>query len=66
VLGARIAGMAAPFLQPAMESTQAVIERIEQVKQEIRITLFLLGKSNLQEVWLNKHLIVDLAEGSRR
>lgn len=66
VLGARIAGMAAPFLQPTMESTQAVIDRIEQIKQEIRITLFLLGKPNLQDVWLNKHLIVDLAEGSRR
>ncbi len=66
VLGARIAGMAAPFLQPAMESTQAVIDRIEQVKQEIRISLFLMGKPSLKDVWLNKHLIVDLAEGSRR
>lgn len=66
VMGARIAGIAAPFLQPAMESTQAVIDRIEHIKQEIRIAMFLMGKVNLQEIWLNNHLIVELAEGSRR
>jgi isopentenyl-diphosphate delta-isomerase len=65
VLGARIAGMAAPFLQPAMESTQAVIDRIEQIKQEIRITLFLLGKINLKQLWLNDNLMIDCAEGKR-
>lgn len=63
-LGARIAGMAAPFLQPAMESTQAVIDVIEQIKQEIRISLFLLGKQNLNAIWLNNNLIVDIAEGN--
>lgn len=65
VLGARIAGMAAPFLKPAMESTQAVIDVIEQIKQEIRITLFLLGKNKISDVWLNDGLMVDIAEGSR-
>ncbi len=64
VLGARIAGMAAPFLQPAMESTQAVIDVIEQIKQEIRISLFLLGKQNIDAIWLNNNLIVDVAEGN--
>lgn len=66
VLGARMTSMAAPFLQPAMESTQAVIDRIEQLKQEMRIALFLLGKPTLEDCWLADHLVVNLAEGRQQ
>jgi isopentenyl-diphosphate delta-isomerase len=66
VLGARIGGMAAPFLQPAMESTQAVIHTIEQIAQEIRIAMFLLGETQLDAIRLNDSLIIDLPEGAYR
>jgi isopentenyl-diphosphate delta-isomerase len=66
ILGARIAGMAAPFLKPAMESTQAVIQTIEQIAQEMRIALFLLGETNLNAIWLNDNLLIDLPEGGHR
>lgn len=66
VLGARIGGMAAPFLQPAMESTQAVIQTIEQIAQEIRIAMFLLGESHLDAIRLNDSLMIDLSEGAYR
>jgi isopentenyl-diphosphate delta-isomerase len=64
ILGARIGGMAAPFLQPAMESTQAVIQTIEQIAQEIKIAMFLLGETKLDAVRLNNSLIIDLLEGA--
>lgn len=64
ILGARLAGMAAPFVQPAMESTQAVIDHIQRIAQEIRITLFLLGARTLEDVWLHDRLMVSLPEAS--
>jgi isopentenyl-diphosphate delta-isomerase len=65
VLGARIAGMAAPFLKPAMESTQAVIETIEQIAQEVKITMLLLGETTLNAIWLNDDFIIDFPEGGQ-
>jgi isopentenyl-diphosphate delta-isomerase len=66
VLGARLAGMAAPFLKPAMESTQAVIDVIEQIATEIRVAIFLMGKTQLDDVWLNDALRIEIPEGSYR
>jgi isopentenyl-diphosphate delta-isomerase len=66
VLGAHIAGMAAPFLKPAMESTHAVIQTIEQIAQEIRIALLLLGETNINAIRLNDSLIIDIPEGAHR
>jgi isopentenyl-diphosphate delta-isomerase len=57
ILGARMAGLAAPLLKPAMTSTQAVIDQIEQIKRDIRIAVFLLGGRSLEDIWLAKHLI---------
>lgn len=66
VMGARMAGLAAPFLQPALESTKAVIHVIEQIKQDMRISLFLMGQRQLQDVWCQDALLIDLPEGSYR
>lgn len=43
VLGASLCGLASPFLRPAMTSTQAVIQVIEQLEREFRTAMFLLG-----------------------
>ncbi|MCS6772090.1 MAG: type 2 isopentenyl-diphosphate Delta-isomerase [Kiritimatiellae bacterium] len=43
VLGASLCGLAAPFLQPALKSAEAVEEEIERLRREFRIALFLLG-----------------------
>jgi len=64
ILGAKVAGIAAPFLQPAMESTDAVIHTIEQIKRDMRIALFLMGKTHLQDIWLNDTLFFNMNDGS--
>ena len=56
-LGAQIGGMARPFLIAANQSTQTVINLIDQVATEIRICMFLSGVmtiSSLQQAQLSK------------
>ena len=48
LLGAELCGLAAPFLQPAMESPEAVIRVIERLRREFQTGLFLLGCKNLR------------------
>lgn len=43
VLGASLCGMAAPFLEPARKSADAVIDVIAMLKREFTTALFLLG-----------------------
>lgn len=54
-LGAQMAGMALPFLRPAMASAEAVIETIEKLKGELIRTLFLTGISDVGSI--NRELI---------
>ncbi|HEX2252986.1 MAG TPA: type 2 isopentenyl-diphosphate Delta-isomerase [Thermoanaerobaculia bacterium] len=49
-LGADLAGMAWPFLAAATESSQRVVERIERVVRELRITMFCLGARTIAEL----------------
>ncbi len=49
-LGADLAGLAYPFLEPATRSAEAVAERIDQLVAELRITMFCLGVRNLAEL----------------
>ena len=56
-LGAQFGGMARPFLMAANESTEKVMNLIEQIANEIRICMFLNGAltiSSLQQVQLKK------------
>jgi isopentenyl diphosphate isomerase/L-lactate dehydrogenase-like FMN-dependent dehydrogenase len=46
-----------------MESTDAVIHTIEQIKRDIRIALFLMGKTRLQDIWLNDALFFNMNDG---
>ena len=59
VLGASLAGMASPFLKPAMESPEKVIEVIERIKREFITAMFLMGVSSVDELYLNDELIID-------
>jgi len=49
-LGARLGGMASPFLRAAVHSVKEVVDLIEQTTQEIRVCMFAAGASNLQEL----------------
>ncbi len=46
-LGACMGGMAGQFLKAATQSTEAVIQLIEEIREEIRITMFGVGAANL-------------------
>ncbi len=59
ILGAALCGVARPFLKPAMESAQRVIEVIERIRREFIITLFLLGAQNVKQIHHNKTLILN-------
>jgi isopentenyl-diphosphate Delta-isomerase len=46
-LGADVASVAHPFLEPAARSVQAVVDRIEQFMFELRLAMFATGSANL-------------------
>lgn len=49
-LGATVSALAQPFLAPAMESTEAVIEKVNVLKEQLRWAMFLTGSSNLENL----------------
>ncbi|MAH73186.1 MAG: type 2 isopentenyl-diphosphate Delta-isomerase [Cellvibrionales bacterium TMED49] len=49
-LGAKMAAIAQPFLSPAIDSSSAVVEKIEIVSEQIKRTMFLTGKISLEEL----------------
>ncbi|MBI3733237.1 MAG: type 2 isopentenyl-diphosphate Delta-isomerase [Chloroflexi bacterium] len=49
-LGATLASMAAPYLKPATVSTEAVISKINETIEELRITMFCLGITTLADL----------------
>lgn len=58
ILGASLCGMAAPLLQPAMESAEAVVDAIERLRREFVTAMFLLGVPDVAALFRNKTLIV--------
>jgi isopentenyl-diphosphate delta-isomerase len=46
-LGAVLGGMAGPFLKTAVQSTQATVQAIQEVRREIQICMFAAGAANL-------------------
>ncbi len=63
ILGASLCGIAKPFLRPAMESAEAVIEVIEKLKHEFKVAMFLTGVKNIKSLQFNKSLILKWDEG---
>ncbi|NLV27492.1 MAG: type 2 isopentenyl-diphosphate Delta-isomerase [Methanomicrobiales archaeon] len=49
-LGANAAGMALPLLKPACNGPQALREAIHTIHKELRISMFLTGKSRISEL----------------
>jgi isopentenyl-diphosphate delta-isomerase len=50
VMGADLAGMALPLLKPACESSDALRDKIRMLHQELRISMFLTGKTRISEL----------------
>jgi len=46
-LGANLAGIARPFLLAANQSTQAVVDKIEEINSELKITMFTAGAQDI-------------------
>jgi isopentenyl-diphosphate delta-isomerase len=46
-LGGVLGGMAQPFLAPALESTAAVVKKINEIKDELRIVQFCTGSGDI-------------------
>jgi len=58
IMGAQIFGVAAPLLKPAMQSSDAVIQKITELKQEYTTTQFLLGIEKTAQLIGNKNLVL--------
>ncbi|WFB34800.1 type 2 isopentenyl-diphosphate Delta-isomerase [Kiritimatiellota bacterium B12222] len=58
ILGASLAGMAKPFMEPALESADAVVAEIENLKRAFRTAMFLLGTPHLRDLKGNRELIL--------
>jgi isopentenyl-diphosphate delta-isomerase len=63
ILGADLCGMAAPFLNAAQESADAVVHRITQVRKEFQTAMFLLGCGSLENLRGNSDLILQGGSG---
>ena len=57
VLGASLCGVASPFLQPALESTDAVRALIQRLRREFVIAMFLLGIGRAKQLVGNTALL---------
>jgi isopentenyl-diphosphate delta-isomerase len=57
VLGARLCGLAQPFLAPALQSVDAVVSEIRRLEREFRTAMFLLGTRTLDDLIGNDRLL---------
>jgi len=58
VLGASLCGLARPFLNPAMESAEAVRAVIQKLKREFVTAMFLLGADRVEKIQGREELIL--------
>jgi isopentenyl-diphosphate delta-isomerase len=58
VLGASLCGVARPFLNPAMESAEAVRKVIQRMKREFVTAMFLLGADRVETIQGHGELLV--------
>jgi isopentenyl-diphosphate delta-isomerase len=49
-LGANLAGMANPFLQPAVQSSQHVIQSITRIMRELMVCMFATGSATISDL----------------
>lgn len=58
VLGASLCGIAAPFLKPAIESPDKVVDAINTLKREFVTAMFLLGIEHVKDLFGNEDLLL--------
>ncbi|MCC7300793.1 MAG: alpha-hydroxy-acid oxidizing protein, partial [Verrucomicrobia bacterium] len=58
ILGASLCGVARPFLNPAMESAEAVRKVIQRMKREFVTAMFLLGADRVEKIKSREELIL--------
>lgn len=56
-LGATAAALASPFLKPATESSEAVMEKMQEIIQELRIAMFAIGARDLAALRNTTYLV---------
>lgn len=56
-LGAELVGLASPFLQPAVTSTKAVVQEMEQLREELQIAMFCSGAGTICELQQPNRLV---------
>jgi isopentenyl-diphosphate delta-isomerase len=49
-LGARAGALATPFLEPATVGPQAVIDKLEEIIEQLRIAMFCIGVTSVEEL----------------
>jgi isopentenyl-diphosphate delta-isomerase len=59
VLGASLCGVAAPFIEYARQSPEAVVGYIEGLKKQFSIAMFLMGVSSVADMAGNYALLRD-------
>lgn len=59
-LGADLVAFAMPLLEPATRSTEAVKEKLEEILDELRMAMFLVGAKTVAELKAKRHLLVRL------
>jgi len=59
VLGASLCGIARPFLEPAIDSVDAVVAVIERLQHEFTTAMFLLGAATTGELFGNQELLLQ-------
>lgn len=59
IMGGLVCGIAAPFLTPALESSDAVVAKISHYKHAFQVAQFLVGAPDYQHLFLNDALLVQ-------
>jgi len=57
VLGASVSGIARPFLEPALDSVDAVVEEVEALRYQFKTAMFLLGVESTADLIGNEALL---------
>lgn len=57
IMGSRLCGMASPFLEPAIDSSKSVRQKIQQIHQQYQTAQFLLGAADFKALFLNSALL---------
>jgi len=56
-LGALAGGLAKPFLKPAIEGPDAVIERVEDLTAELRTAMFVTGSGSIKDLQQTEYVL---------